>query len=139
MHHISPYRLWLGHAGDGQDNRHILDAGIKAVVQLALEEKSLDTPRELLYFRIPLLDGSGNDAKTIQFAIVTVANLLEKNVPTLVVCGAGLSRAPAIAAAALANVFQKPPAECLKEVTEHCPADVSPALWDDINSSGTFL
>jgi hypothetical protein len=41
------------------------------------------------YCRFPLVDGPGNDRKRLQLAITTVANLLEKKVPTLVVCGAG--------------------------------------------------
>ena len=63
---------------------------------------------------------------------MTLANLIEKKVPTLVVCGAGQSRSPAIAAAAIAVVFRKPADECLKEVAEHFPADVAPALWDEV-------
>ncbi len=65
-------------------------------------------------------------------AITTVVNLVEMKLPTLVVCGAGLSRSPAILAAAMALVFQDTPDECLKQVAEHHPADVAPGLWDEI-------
>src|SRR5436853_1864886 len=128
MLQISAHLLWLGHAGDGRDYRRILDTDIQAVVQLAAEEPVLELPRDLVYCRFPLVDGSGNDTKLLQLAITTVANLLEMKVVTLVFCGAGMSRSPAIAAAALALVFQDSPDECLQQVTEHFPADVAPAL-----------
>lgn len=132
MRQISAHLLWLGHAGDGRDYRRILDTGIQAVVQLAAEEQVLELPRDLIYCRFPLVDGPGNDWKVLQLAITTVANLLEKKVPALVVCGAGLSRSPAIAAAALALVFQQSADECLKQVAEHSPADVAPAMWEEV-------
>jgi protein-tyrosine phosphatase len=132
MRQILPHPLWLGHAGDGRDFRLILDTGIQAVVQLAAEEPVLELPRDLIYCRFPLVDGPGNDWKALQLAVTTVANLLEKETPTLVVCGAGLSRSPAIAAAALALAFGKSPDECLKQVAEHFPADVAPAMWEEI-------
>src|ERR1022692_609021 len=132
MRQIHPHRLWLGHAGDGRDFRRVLDTGIQAMVQLAAEEPVLVSPRDLIYCRFPLVDGPGNDMKILQLAIATIANLLEKKVPTLVFCGAGLSRSPAIVAAAMAQVFRQSPDECLKQVAEHFPADVAPAFWEEI-------
>jgi hypothetical protein len=61
-----------------------------------------------------------------------VANLLERGIPSLVFCGGGMSRAPAIAAAALAMVYQESPDDCLKQVAEHHPADVVPGLWEEV-------
>src|SRR3954465_13599226 len=121
MRQILPPPLWIGHAGDGGDYRHILDAGIAAIVQLAEEEPPLQPPRELVYCRFPLVDGAGNDRQGVYLALTTVANLRGRPVPTLVGCGVGLSRAPAIAAAALAMVFQEEPDACLKQVAEHHP------------------
>jgi protein-tyrosine phosphatase len=132
MRQISAHLLWLGHAVNGRDYRRILDTGIQAVVQLAAEEPVLELPRDLVYCRFPLVDGPGNDWKLLQLAITTVAYLLEKKVPTLVVSGAGLSRSPAIAAAAISLVFQQSSDECLKQVAEHFPADVAPALWEEV-------
>jgi protein-tyrosine phosphatase len=129
---VTPSWLWLGHAGDARAFPAILDAGIQALVQLALEEPALQPPRELLYCRLPLLDGAGNREDTLFLAIRTVADLLRRRVPTLVCCGAGMSRAPAVAAAALALVEQAPPEECLQRITEQHPADVTPGLWNDV-------
>jgi predicted protein tyrosine phosphatase len=66
--------------------------------------------------------------------ITMVANLLEKKVSTLVICGAGLSRSRAIAAAAMALDFQESADECLKQVAEHSPADTVPAFWLEVKS-----
>jgi hypothetical protein len=132
MRPIPPHALWIGHAGDGRDFRHILDEGIEAVVQLAEEEPTLPLPRELLYCRFPLIDGPGNAPNVLNLAITTVANLLERKVPTLLCCGAGLSRSPVIAAAALSQVYQEDPDESLKQVAEHHPADVLPGLWQEV-------
>ena len=132
MRQIHPHHLWLGHAGDGRDIRQILDAGIEAVVQVAAEEPVLELPRDLIYCRFPVVDGPGNNWNLLQLAITTVARLLDKEMPTFVVCGAGLSRSPAVAAAALALASRQFPDECLKQVAEHHPADVAPALWDEI-------
>lgn len=135
MRQIFPHLLWLGNAGDGRDFRQQLDAGIKAVVQLAEEEPALQPPRDMMYFRCPLADGPGNDETYLLLTIVTIANLLERRIPTLVCCGGGMSRSPAVAAAALAMVYQEVPDEVLKKVAEHHPADVVPGLWNDVKTA----
>jgi protein-tyrosine phosphatase len=134
MRQISSYALWLGHAGDGRNPRLLLDSGIQAVVQLALEEEPLRLPREIIVCRFPLLDGGGNDPGLLDLAVTTVANLVEKKIPTLVCCGAGMSRSPAVAAVALAIVYQENADECLKRLAEHHPSDVMPGLWNDLKT-----
>jgi hypothetical protein len=132
MRQIPPYSLWLGHSGDGRDVRAVLNAGILAVVDLALEEPPVSFTREVAYYRIPLLDGAGNRSWLLHSAIATVAMLLRSNTPTLVFCGAGMSRSPAIAAAAVSIISQRSPAECLKFVAKAHGCDVSPALWREL-------
>jgi len=135
MRQIAPYDLWLGHAGDGRDFRQLLDLGIQAVVQLAVEEPPLALPRELIYCRFPLMDGPGNPPKLLALAVTTVANLLEKRVSTLVCCSGGMSRAPAVAAAALATVYQETPEDSLKQVAEQPPLDVNLGLWSELKQT----
>jgi protein-tyrosine phosphatase len=132
MTQILPHPLWLGHAGDGRDFRQLFEAGIQASVQLAAEEPDIQVPRELIHVHIPLLDGPGNRAELLALAIRTVAALLALRVPTLVWCGAGLSRSPSIAAAALAMTSGEPLGESLRRIGEHRPCDVSPGLWKDV-------
>jgi hypothetical protein len=139
MKQILPYQLWLGHAGDGRDFRQILDIGITAVIQLAEEEPALKPPRDFIYCRFPLQDGPGNSVETLCLAIDTVANLLTRQVPTLICCGAGMSRSPAVAAAAMARVQNVPPVECLKHVVACHPSDVSPGLWGEITRLMSLL
>ena len=132
MHQIEPYQLWVGHAGDGRALQEALDRGIRAIVQLAMADLPLQPPRELVYCRIPLLDGAGNDPGLLQLAVNNVAALLRQGTPTLVCCGAGMSRSPAIVAAALSIVEQADVDECLKRVTSRDGADVSPGFWEEV-------
>jgi protein-tyrosine phosphatase len=134
MNQILPHPLWLGHAGESRDFKKIFDLGVKVLVQLAAEEPSLQTPRELVFCRFPLLDGPGNRAEMLFLAVSTVATLIKMRVPTLVTCGAGISRCPAVAAAALSMVYHEPPENYLEKVLEHHHGDVSPGFWKEITS-----
>jgi len=62
----------------------------------------------------------------------TVAALIASATPTLVCCDCGMSRSPAVAAAALAEAYGGSPTEWLERVTLHYHSDVSPALWGEI-------
>jgi len=132
MTQLLPHQLWLGHAGDGRDFQKLFEAGIQALVQLGAEEPVVQAPRELIYVHIPLMDGPGNRADGLLFAIRTVAALLTFRVPTLVCCGAGMSRSPCIAAAALAMTTGESPGQVLRRIGEHRPCDVSPSLWNEV-------
>lgn len=132
MWQIMPHPLWIGHADDGRDYKQILETGIQAVVQVAVDEPPLQPPRELTYCRFPIVDGPGNERRLLYLAVVTVANLLEKNVPTLVCCSGGMSRSPVIAAAALAMVQQEKPDDCLRQIAELHPHDVTAGLWIEV-------
>ena len=134
MKQVAPYSLWLGHAGDGRNVRTLVDSGIQAVVQLAVEEPPLQLPRDIIVYRFPLLDGAGNDARVLRMAITSVANLVHQEFSTLVCCGAGMSRAPVIAAAALAVLKGGDLRERLHEISHHRPADVSPGLLESVFS-----
>ena len=134
MRQILPYSLWLGHVGDVRDLRGVLAAGIAALVDLALNEPPAAVTRELVYCRFPLVDGSGNPTWLLRAAVETTAGLLREGVPTLVYCGAGMSRAPAVAAAAISLVSGDLPDACLTAVAQSGPSDVSPALWREIRA-----
>jgi protein-tyrosine phosphatase len=132
MTQIQPHALWIGHAGDGRDYARISEAGIGAVVSLAAEEPSGQPPRDLLFLRFPLVDGVGNKMPWLELAITSVANLLRLEIPTLVYCGAGMSRSPTIAAAALADRAGQSLEDCLRSVVASHHADVVPGLWDEV-------
>ena len=129
MRAIADHALWLGHAGDVRDVRILYDTGIQAIIDLAGNEPPPQLPRSFTYCRFPLFDDGNNPKWLLQVVIHTLADLISLKIPTLVFCSAGLSRTPAIAAAALATVTQLPIEQCLKTGTDNSPADVSPALW----------
>jgi hypothetical protein len=135
MRRVAPYCLWLGHVGDVRDLRGIIDQGIRAVVDLALNEPPAAVTRELVYCRFPLVDGIGNPAWLVRSAVGTVARLLRERVQTLVYCGGGMSRSPVIAAAALAEFEGRSLEDCMAIVTASGIADVSPALLSCIKES----
>lgn len=132
MNQIHPYPVWIGHGDEMRDFRHIFESGIEAVVELAAEEPPFPALRDLITCRFPLHDGAGNRREVLVLAIRTVASLIESGIPSLVCCSAGLSRAPAVIAAALGLVRHEAPEECLKRVTRRHPSDVSPGLWREI-------
>ncbi len=126
-------RLWIGNAGDLRRVREVLDAGIRAVVELAWEEPPPALlPRDLIVCRFPLLDGTGNSEDMLRLAVGCVQRLLESNLPTLVACGSGMSRSPAVAAIALARWQGRPAEAVLEEIVSTGPHDVAGDLWADL-------
>jgi hypothetical protein len=132
MRIIAPYSLWLGHVGDARDLRGVLNAGIAALVDLALNETPATVTRELVYCRFPLVDGAGNPPWLLRAAVDTTAGLLRSQTPTLVYCASGMSRSLTIAAAAIGLLDNRPLADCLAQLAQGGPHDVSPALWHEV-------
>ncbi len=130
MRRIAPYTVWIGQDGDGRDFARLYDAGVRAVVQLAIEEPAIQPPRDLIYVRVPLSDGAGNPSDSLALAVRTIAHLLALRISTLICCGAGMSRSPCIAAAALSLAFPLTPDEALERVEDAGPCDVAPGLWN---------
>ncbi len=131
MRKIGHFPLWIGHAGNGRDVSRMHELGIRALVQLASEEPAIPVPRDLLYFRIPIADGSGDQDETLALAIRAVADLIARRVPTLVCCAAGLSRSPCVAAAGLAVAIGVSADEGLRQVADAGRCDVAPELWNE--------
>jgi protein-tyrosine phosphatase len=98
-----------------------------------MEEPVLQAPRELVYCRIPLVDGGDNRPASLTLAVSTVCSLLRMRIPTLVCCSGGMSRAPAVAAAALALTEGAEPDQCLQRIVTGHPHDVSLPLWQHIS------
>ncbi len=134
MHEVIPSRLWIGNTMEARDLRRLLEMGVAALVDLAIEELPPDVVRELVYCRIPLIDGASNSPERLRLAVETVASLIRSGTPTFVFCGAGMSRSPAIAAAALAFVEGADPNAVLQRIVTGFPHDVSPALWQEVTA-----
>ena len=135
MREIIRSQLWLGNAMDARDPRRVHDVGARAIVDLALEEALPQLTREMIYLRIPITDGSANAPAILTTAIETTASLIRKSIPTLVVCSAGMSRAPSIVAAALALVRGQAPDDVLIDLVAERPHDVSPVLWAAVKNA----
>lgn len=129
---VESYELWLGSVVDARDVRAILNCGITAIVDLAINELPIVYPRDIVYCRIPLLDGQGNLTTSLRLAIRAATSLLAGNVPTLVFCSMGMSRTPVIAAAAISLHEGVPLEQSLPRVLRDRPADVSPTLLSEV-------
>ena len=135
MRELINEKLWLGNAMDASKGARLHELGIRALVDLAAEELPPRVSREMIHCRFPICDGSGNEPELLSMAVVTTASLIRQEIPTLVFCSAGMSRAPAVGAAALAIVRDQDPDECLAELVASHPHDVSPALWAETKSA----
>ena len=137
MRQLAGRRLWLGHAGDLRNPVAIMDLEIGAVVELADSELPAVLPRELVRLRFPLSDGGENPAWLFRLASQSVAALLRAGVPTLVCCSAGMSRSVCIAAGGIAIAEGVCFADAIAIVTRDGPADISPALFDQMQRALT--
>ncbi|MDA0835290.1 MAG: dual specificity protein phosphatase [Planctomycetota bacterium] len=132
MREIIPELLWTGNARDARDLQMLHDYAIIAVVDVAAEEEPCRLSRDMIYCRFPLVDGGENERSTLLLVVQHVAALIAHRVPTLVSCGAGMSRSPAITAMSLSIVENSDPDEALTRVFVENPHDVSPQLWEEL-------
>lgn len=135
MREVLSNAVWIGNAVDARDAATILGRGIAAVVDLAMEEPAAQLPREIVYCRFPLVDGGGNLPNILAAAFETTARLIQLELTTLVACSGGMSRAPAVVAAAIAIAEQTTADAALMRITQSGPHDVSGALWSDIQEA----
>jgi hypothetical protein len=135
MQEVVPQILWIGNAREARDVSAALGLGIVAVVDLAIEEPPIVFPRDIVYCRIPLVDGAGNSSALLKAAVETIATLIQARVSTLVACSGGMSPSPAIAAAALARAQRVDPRQTLAQVAASGPHDVSAAFWADLTGA----
>ncbi|MDB5309493.1 MAG: protein phosphatase [Gemmataceae bacterium] len=133
MRQVGNYPLWIGTARDARDIKGVLAAGIHAVVDLAAEELPVSPTRDLVYLRFPLVDGEGNELRLLRATLGSVVALLKARIPTLVACGMGMSRAPAVVAVAFATAYQLTPADVLNMMPG--PGDVSLGLLRDLGAA----
>jgi hypothetical protein len=80
--HSHPARSAPTAASDGRNLQEVLNTGIRAIVQLAMEEPLLLPARDLVFCRFPLLDGIRNDPVLLKLAIDAVATLQTNRIAT---------------------------------------------------------
>jgi len=132
---IYPDRLFIGNAMDARDLQLLYDNRIAAVVDLAVNESPAQLARDMIYFRLPMIDGDGNTDALIETAIRCVVMLVQNEIRAMVACSAGMSRSLAIAAAAMAVVDGRSPEDRLDAIVAGAPHDVSPILWSRVKSA----
>lgn len=135
MREVIPKVLWIGNAKEARDVKVVLGLGISAVIDLAMEEAPILFPRDVAYCRFPLIDGAGNTPAVIKAAIDTIISFIRGKVPTLVTCDGGMSRSPAIVAAALAVIENTNLQQALEHVAALGPHDVSATFWADVQEA----
>jgi protein-tyrosine phosphatase len=78
------------------------------------------------------MDGQQTSLSVLRAAIEMLVSLLNKRIPTLVCCSAGMSRSPAVVAGAMSIFRGGDPDDRLREIVMSHPHDVSPQLWQDV-------
>lgn len=88
MHEVISQRLWFGNAFDARNVSRLHAIGVVAVVDLAFEEPPASLSHDLMYCRMPLVDGDRNNDSFVSAAISTTSLLIRSELPTLVACSA---------------------------------------------------
>jgi len=135
MREIVPGWLWIANTRAANDISSVLSMGVTAVIDLAIEEPVIVYPRDIIYCRLPLIDGEGNSSKRLNMVIDLAATCLTDRIRLLIRCSMGMSRSPMIAAAAIARVRRIPLEEALAEVAAGAPHDISPGLWMEVEQA----
>lgn len=126
--------LWLGNSSDLSDIRSMLNMGVTAIIDLAIEEPFPKMPRTTNYCRFALTDDGDNNPATIRAAILSACAFIRGGHITAICCNAGLNRSPSIAAASLALISGNTPTQCLELLAAVKHLDVNPALWNQVVS-----
>jgi protein-tyrosine phosphatase len=135
MHEIVSKKLWIANAFEARDLRLLGEHEVEAVIDLAANESPAQLGHQMIYCRFPLIDGDDNEPSLLEIAIRTTASMIERGIKVVVACSAGMSRSPAITAAALSLNSNREPDECLLEISRNHPHDVSPALWQSVKET----
>ena len=132
MFEVIPKRLWQSGGSPMRDIKLIRQLGIAALVDVAYEEPIPKLSHEIIYCRVPILDGEGNHPARLRLLLNTTSSLIQDEVPTLVACSLGISRSRCVVAAALALAQGQRPDQVLDEIFDDDARSANPALWDDL-------
>lgn len=135
MVQIHPHALWIGASGNLRDVKRLYELGINAVIHVAYEELPPPLPHDFILCRFPLVDGDGNEPVHLRLAIDTLTQMLERKFTCVICCLAGLSRSPAIAAAALAKLSGQSIDDSLAHIAQQHPCLVHPRLLAQVKAA----
>lgn len=132
-------RLFVGNAFEARDLKRLYDRRIWAVVDVAAEESPAALGRDLIYLRVPLIDGAENESGQVALVLQCLVILIRQRTPTLVACSVGASRSPCLAAAALNVVYGRSTGEWLELFRAGKPLDVCPAFLASVEETAAQL
>lgn len=129
--------IYIGNSNDARDIDNLRRLGIKSVVNVA---KDLEDPwfhGDHRCYKIPLLDGPGNEIYRYVFALQIVVTLLRAGEKVLLHCHAGSSRSPAVACGVLVLMGLAPTTEAALAVVSASRegVNVAPAHWPCLNQA----
>jgi protein-tyrosine phosphatase len=94
---ISNTNLFIGNVNDARDIDNLRNLEIRDVVNVAKDVEGPWFHGDFRNYKVPLLDGAGNEVYHYIMAAEIVLTLLDKNLKVLLHCAGGISRSPAIA------------------------------------------
>ncbi len=131
INQIGSSNIYVGNSNDARDIDNLRRLGIRSVVNVA---KDLEDPwfhGDHRCYKIPLLDGAGNEVYRYKMALQIMITLLKAGEKVLLHCHAGASRSPAVACGALVLMGQTPTLETALTIvnTSREGVNVQPAHW----------
>jgi protein tyrosine phosphatase (PTP) superfamily phosphohydrolase (DUF442 family) len=134
---IGQTEVYIGNSNDARDIDHLRKLGIRSVVNVA---KDLEGPwfhGDHRCYKIPLLDGPGNEVYRYTLALQVVMTLLRAEEKVLLHCQAGQSRSPAVACGVLVLLDQASTLEAALAIVHGCreEVNVAPAHWDTLRQA----
>lgn len=99
--HIRDTNIFIGNSNDARDIDHLRILGIKSVLNVANDLEDPWFHGDFRNYKVSLRDGEGNQLYQYVLALQVLLTLLSRGEKVLLHCGAGVSRSPGIAAAAL--------------------------------------
>lgn len=128
---IADTDLYIGNGNDARDLLRQRSLDIRNVVNVA---KDLEGPwfhGEFRNYKVPLLDGPGNEAYQYALGAHIVRTLLDQGKKVLLHCHGGVSRSPAVGAMALVLIGRAKNLQNAFDVIKASrkAADINPAHW----------
>jgi len=110
---------------------HDVDTVVKLTHQSPYDEPTGGYPDRVEVFDHPLIDGPKNDRADMKEAVEVAASALSDGKVVLVHCSAGMSRSPAVTAAALARHRGIEFTEALEKVRDTRDVNLHPAVKEN--------
>jgi len=134
---IGPTEIYIGNSNDARDIDHLRRLGIRSVLNVA---KDLEDPwfhGDHRCWKVPLLDGPGNEVYRYIIALQIMTTLLSAGDKVLLHCAAGASRSPAIACGVLVLLKVAPTLEAALVIVNQSRegVNIQSGHWDPLRQA----